>query len=45
MPTTIPVTVDTMNYASVVFFAFVALSFGWYVAWGHKNYQGPPIIE
>ncbi|EKG14416.1 Amino acid/polyamine transporter I [Macrophomina phaseolina MS6] len=45
MPTTIPVTPDTMNYASVVFFAFVMLSLGWYIAWGHRNYQGPPTVD
>ncbi|KAI1091738.1 amino acid transporter [Rostrohypoxylon terebratum] len=43
MPTTVPV-VDptTMNYASVVFVGFTAISAGWYVAWGRKNYVGPP---
>ncbi|KAI1206830.1 amino acid transporter [Annulohypoxylon truncatum] len=43
MPSTVPV-VDptTMNYASVVFVGFVAISAGWYVAWGRKNYVGPP---
>ncbi|PSR79730.1 choline transporter [Coniella lustricola] len=42
MPTVIPVTGDTMNYASVVFVAFTFMSVAWYVAWGHKNYAGPP---
>ncbi|KAI0891242.1 amino acid transporter [Annulohypoxylon nitens] len=43
MPSTVPV-VDptTMNYASVVFVGFTAISAGWYVAWGRKNYVGPP---
>lgn len=45
MPTTIPVAAETMNYASVVFFAFVMLSLGWYVVWGHRNYQGPPTVD
>ncbi|KAL1641951.1 hypothetical protein SLS58_005787 [Diplodia intermedia] len=45
MPTTIPVAAETMNYASVVFFAFVMMSLGWYVAWGHRNYQGPPTVD
>lgn len=31
-----------MNYASVVFVGFTAIAGGWYVAWGHKNYSGPP---
>lgn len=45
MPTTIPVQAATMNYASVVFAAFVLISVGWYAAWGHKNYAGPPVQE
>ncbi|KAL1627122.1 hypothetical protein SLS56_006545 [Neofusicoccum ribis] len=45
MPTTIPVAAATMNYASVVFFVFVMLSLGWYVVWGHRNYQGPPTVD
>lgn len=43
MPTTIPVDPSSMNYASVVFFAFSVLAMGWYAAWGHKNYAGPPM--
>ncbi|KAK7733026.1 hypothetical protein SLS53_008355 [Cytospora paraplurivora] len=27
----------------VVFVAFSILAMGWYVAWGHKNYAGPPM--
>ncbi|KUI61092.1 Polyamine transporter TPO5 [Cytospora mali] len=42
MPTTIPVDAATMNYASVVFVAFTMISMAWYVAWGYKNYAGPP---
>ncbi|KAI0020316.1 amino acid/polyamine transporter I [Xylariomycetidae sp. FL0641] len=43
MPTSVPVVDPTaMNYASVVFVGFVVLSAGWYVAWGRKNYTGPP---
>ncbi|KAI1660653.1 amino acid transporter [Daldinia decipiens] len=43
MPTTVPVTDPSlMNYASVVFVGFTAISAGWYVAWGRKNYSGPP---
>ncbi|KAI3399498.1 hypothetical protein diail_6760 [Diaporthe ilicicola] len=42
MPTTVPVTAATMNYASVVFFAFTFISTAWYFVWGHANYAGPP---
>ncbi|KAL2869581.1 putative amino acid permease [Aspergillus lucknowensis] len=42
MPTYMEVTVETMNYASVVFVGFVAISAVWYWVWGHKNYVGPP---
>ncbi|KAI1340839.1 amino acid transporter [Xylariaceae sp. FL0016] len=43
MPSTVPITDPSlMNYASVVFFAFTAISVAWYVAWGRKNYTGPP---
>jgi hypothetical protein len=42
MPTFLPVTVETMNYASVVFAGFVFIATGWYFIWGKKNYQGPP---
>jgi hypothetical protein len=42
MPSSIPVSASTMNYASVVFFAFTLISGVWYVAWGRKHYAGPP---
>lgn len=42
MPTFKDVTVDTMNYASVVFVGYVAIAAVWYWVWGHKNYVGPP---
>ncbi|KAI0133628.1 amino acid/polyamine transporter I [Xylariales sp. AK1849] len=42
MPSSIPVEAATMNYASVVFVAFSSISLIWYVAWGRKNYTGPP---
>ncbi|KAL5342717.1 amino acid/polyamine transporter I [Aspergillus crustosus] len=42
MPTLMEVTVETMNYASVVLVGFVAMSAIWYWVWGHKNYAGPP---
>ncbi|OJJ29699.1 hypothetical protein ASPWEDRAFT_46447 [Aspergillus wentii DTO 134E9] len=43
MPTYSTVTLDTMNYASVVFFGFVVISTVWYWVWGYKNYAGPPV--
>lgn len=42
MPTVIPVAATSMNYASVVFVGFTVIAGGWYIAWGHKNYSGPP---
>jgi uncharacterized membrane protein len=45
MPTTIPVTPQLMNYASVVFAAFFFIAAIWYFAWGKKNYEGPPTHE
>ncbi|RYP22005.1 hypothetical protein DL765_001911 [Monosporascus sp. GIB2] len=43
MPSLVPV-VDaaTMNYASVVFVGFSLISVAWYMAWGRRNYAGPP---
>lgn len=35
---------STMNYASVVFAGFAAISCIWYLVWGHKHFQGPPIL-
>lgn len=45
MPTAIPVTPLTVNYAPVVFVAFLIIASVWYIVWGHKNYQGPPTNE
>ncbi|KAI0097327.1 amino acid transporter [Nemania sp. FL0031] len=43
MPTTVPVTDPSLaNYAPVVFVGFTLISLGWYLAWGRKNYIGPP---
>ncbi|PWN48104.1 amino acid transporter [Violaceomyces palustris] len=41
MPTTREVTSQTMNYASVVFAFFFALSAFWWVVWGRLHYVGP----
>ncbi|KAK5268117.1 hypothetical protein LTR99_003050 [Exophiala xenobiotica] len=45
MPSYLPTTATTMNYASVVFVAGVAVSAIYYVVWGRKNYKGPPVSE
>lgn len=45
MPTAIPVTVELINYASVVFVGFIVIATGWYIIWGRKNYAGPPTHE
>ncbi|KAI1632431.1 amino acid transporter [Biscogniauxia mediterranea] len=42
MPTALPVTVTSMNYAIVVFLGFMALSAIWYALYARKVYKGPP---
>ncbi|KAI1337679.1 amino acid transporter [Xylariaceae sp. FL0016] len=42
MPTALPVTAVSMNYAIVVFLGFMALSAVWYGIYARKVYQGPP---
>ena len=32
-----------MNYASVVFAGFAAISIGWYFVRGRKHFRGPPV--
>ncbi|CAG8895233.1 unnamed protein product [Penicillium nalgiovense] len=41
MPVTLPVTSETMTYASVVFVGCVALSMGWYMFYGRRCFKGP----
>ncbi|KAI0157138.1 amino acid transporter [Hypoxylon sp. FL1284] len=36
---------SSMNYASVVFAGFAAISIVWYFAWGRKHFSGPPILN
>jgi hypothetical protein len=36
------VTLETMNYACVVFVGIIVISAVWYWVWGYKNYAGPP---
>ncbi|KAF4624608.1 hypothetical protein G7Y89_g13561 [Cudoniella acicularis] len=43
MPTAIPVTPTSMNYASVVFMSFAMISLVWYIISGEKAFTGPPI--
>ncbi|KAJ5897578.1 hypothetical protein N7504_007866 [Penicillium tannophilum] len=45
MPSYIPVTAETVNYAPVVFVAFIIMATAWYWAWGRKKYVGPPSID
>ncbi|KAH7329571.1 amino acid permease [Stachybotrys elegans] len=42
MPSFLPVTVETVNYAPVVFVGAMTISGIWYWVWGYKNYAGPP---
>ncbi|CZT19685.1 probable GABA permease [Ramularia collo-cygni] len=43
MPVSLPVTASSMNYASVVFMGFAAISLGWYFIRGRKTFTGPPV--
>ncbi|KAI0860436.1 amino acid transporter [Xylaria cubensis] len=42
LPTVLPVTAVSMNYAIVVFVGFLALSAVWYGIYARKVYRGPP---
>ena len=39
----LPVTAESMNYASVVFAGFATISIGWYFVRGRKHFRGPPV--
>lgn len=43
MPTSIPVTPDSMNYASVVFAGFASVSVIWYLVYARKHFTGPQV--
>lgn len=43
MPVSLPVEAASMNYASVVFAGFAAISIGWYFVRGRKDFTGPPV--
>ncbi|KAF5009689.1 hypothetical protein FDECE_4098 [Fusarium decemcellulare] len=45
MPSFLPVTASTVNYASVVFVGFVLVATFWYWVWGYRKYQGPPVVD
>jgi amino acid transporter len=45
MPTALPVTAITMNYASVVLVGFMAISAVWYGIYARKVYKGPPASD
>ena len=43
MPTAIPTTPVSMNYAPVVFVGFALISVIWYIIRGGKEFTGPPV--
>ncbi|CAI7568073.1 unnamed protein product [Penicillium crustosum] len=43
MPVTLPVTAESMNYASVVFAGFGGISIFWYFIYARKHFTGPPV--
>jgi amino acid permease (GABA permease) len=45
VPVSLPVSAETMNYASVVFAGFGIISAVWYFAYARKNFKGPPIMD
>lgn len=45
MPSYLPVSPTTVNYAPVVFVAFSLVAIAWYFIWGKKNYVGPPTAD
>ncbi|KAJ4481015.1 APC amino acid permease [Lentinula aciculospora] len=40
-PVTLPVTPETMNYASVITVGVMVIAFAWYIVDGHRHYHGP----
>ncbi|TVY75794.1 putative amino-acid permease [Lachnellula suecica] len=45
MPTALPVTLISMNYASVVLVGFMAIAAVWYFVYARKVYKGPPASD
>lgn len=44
MPVSLPVSADSMNYASVVFAGFASISITWYFVYARKHFTGPPVL-
>jgi amino acid transporter len=44
MPTSLPVTATSMNYASVVLVGFGAISMAYYYSYAHAHYRGSPEV-
>ncbi|KAL6409734.1 Polyamine transporter TPO5 [Ilyonectria robusta] len=45
MPVSLPVTASSMNYASVVFAGFAAISAIWYFVYARKHFKGPIVVD
>ncbi|KAJ5902096.1 hypothetical protein N7495_002624 [Penicillium taxi] len=45
MPVTLPVTAQSMNYASAVFCGFGFISLAWYFIYARKHFTGPPVFD
>ncbi|KAK4505003.1 hypothetical protein PRZ48_002966 [Zasmidium cellare] len=45
MPVSLPVSASSMNYASVVWMGFAAISLIWYVVRGRHHFTGPPVMQ
>ncbi|KAJ5246526.1 hypothetical protein N7468_001509 [Penicillium chermesinum] len=45
MPSAVPATAETVNYAPVVFVAFIMIATAWYFIWGREKYIGPPTAD
>ncbi|RAH64913.1 putative amino acid permease [Aspergillus aculeatinus CBS 121060] len=43
LPTALPVTPSSMNYAAVVLVGLWGLAFAWYCVYGRRVYKGPPL--
>ncbi|KAF2168075.1 hypothetical protein M409DRAFT_65612 [Zasmidium cellare ATCC 36951] len=45
MPVSLPVSASSMNYASVVWMGFAAISLLWYLIRGRHHFTGPPVVQ
>lgn len=41
----VQVTASSMNYASVVWMGFAAISLIWYLVRGRHHFTGPPVVQ